>query len=549
MNKKFLMLLCGAFITSVYIFDTVAQSKSDSLIMRDILLEKDYSPQIENAGKVYQTPELEAIKTNKQAVQFAVSGNPLALDKDYVPLQAAEAKTEFPDQKRWGFVRLGFGNHLDLLGDAQVNIVRQERQRMGINLHSHSFLSLTQPYNRDFAYEDQHFGQINYQYHFNECELRASFVEDFRQWNYLLGGDYDGLQKNQWTSDSHLSLGIASKPWGKDFNYDIMIDGHLFCLGNERNNAHGPIERELTLTTGFSYRIDEVWTASLDLEFRNMGYNSAALKDIFWFDIQPMVSYRWRLWDLSLGLHLSDIIGKESSFKVAGIASASRNLGEHAAFRLSLDGGEKVYAYREGFTVNSYLNPKERLQASFSPVHLNARLQWNPVDMLQLRAEGGYQYLMNMVQFSAVDTSSKKELAFYEVSYLNTNILYTGAGLDFRWGKMLRMSGDFQYLHYGKDIWYTPGLLVDAALEFHPIGNLSLTADYHWSGLRHAPGKNGERLSLHDYHYYAASLTYQIGKVGVFAQCRSYLSPQYGLWNKEHHSGWTLAIIGASYTF
>ena len=63
MNKKYLTLFFCAFIASLSLF---AQNQSDSLIMRDILLEKDYSPQIENAGKVYQTPGTEALNTNKQ---------------------------------------------------------------------------------------------------------------------------------------------------------------------------------------------------------------------------------------------------------------------------------------------------------------------------------------------------------------------------------------------------------------------------------------------------------------------------------------------------
>ncbi|MBO7324791.1 MAG: hypothetical protein J6U57_05165, partial [Bacteroidales bacterium] len=83
MNKNIAIILCTLLISSSFTF---AQNKSDSLIMRDLLLEKDYSPQIENAGKIYQNPATEAIKTNKQEVKFATSANRLSLDKDFVPL-------------------------------------------------------------------------------------------------------------------------------------------------------------------------------------------------------------------------------------------------------------------------------------------------------------------------------------------------------------------------------------------------------------------------------------------------------------------------------
>lgn len=537
MNKKLTIFWCGLLMAG---FTALSQQKSDSLIMRDLLLEKDYSPQIENAGKVYHSPGTEEIQTNKQAVNFATEGHLITLDKDLVPMQMAESKIDFPEQDKPAYLRLGGGTRLNLLADAQVNFIRQERQRLEAQAYVRSL-----PFDKttkDIAVNSVYRGDLRYQYHFNTCALSASLSEDYRNWSNLSN------TQTSWSSDSRMTVGFASKNWGNDFQYAVHADAHLFHFG-KMDIKGSALERELTVNTDLSYRIDDNWKASLDIDIKNVGYEHADLNALFWYDIQPSLSYRWRLWDLALGLHLSDIVGKESPFRVAATASASRSLGENAAFRLSLDGGEKVYSYREGFDINPYLNPKERLQASYSPLHLDAQLVWNPWNMLQLEAQVGYQHLRNMAHFSRVDTIRHISTVNYNSVYTNANVLYAKGGFDFRYGKFLRMSGDVSYRHYDKKLWYAPGLIAHASLEMKPTEALSLTADYHWAGLRYGDYPGYDYVRMTDYYYYALSLSYQWRKWGVFTQCRSLLDPQYKFWNPYTKFNDLVVLIGASYSF
>lgn len=537
MNKKLTIFWCSIMMAGL---GALAQQKSDSLIMRDLLLEKDYSPQIENAGKVYHSPGTEDIKTNKQAVNFATEGHLIALDKDLVPMQVAESKIDFPEQNRAAYVRLGGGTRANILADAQMNLIRQERQRLEAQAYVRSLP--WKKFLQDKAGNSVYRGDVRYQYHFNTCALSASISEEYRHWSSLTN------TQASWSSDSRLGVNFASKNWDKDFSYALGADAHLFHFGNP-DIAGSALERELNIDADLSYRINDKWKASLDIDLRNMGYERAPLSDIFWYDIQPSVLYRWRLWNLGLGLHLSDIIGKDSPFRVAAKASASRSLGEKAAFRLSLDGGENVYSYREGFDINPYLNPKERLQASYSPLHIDAHILWNPLNMLQLEAQVGYQHLRNMAQFSQVDSIKHINDQVFHSSYINTNVLYAKAAFDFRYGKILHMSGDISYRHYDKQVWNCPALMAHASLEVKPMEALSLTADYHWAGLRYGNYIGYDYLRLSDHYYYALSLAYQWKKCGVFAQCRSLLDPQYAFWNNQAKFGDLLVLIGASYTF
>ncbi len=526
MNKKYLTLFFCAFIASLSLF---AQNQSDSLIMRDILLEKDYSPQIENAGKVYQTPGTEALNTNKQPVKFATEGNRIDIDKDYVPMQAAEAKVDFPAQDMFGYVRLGLGN-LSANGHAQLNILRQDRQRLETSLQGHYFPRFTK-YADETFYNNLGKLQVDYQYDFNAFALTASLKENYQTWNrHLAATSNEDIARS---SDSRLQVGIASKPWGNDFNYSILAEAGLFYLDQLKGGLAGRMERELNMAAAFSYQIDDNWTALLDVDFKNTGYSKISLNDLYWFDIQPKATYRWKLWNFALGMHLSDIVGKESSFKVAAIASAERTLGEKAAFSLNIDGGERVYSYRDGFALNPYMTFDERIQASYSPIDAKANILWNPLNELQLRAEGGYQYLQKLAQFDASNLNAA-------LSYLNTNVFYAGAGMDVRYGKMLRLSADVQYRHYDKDVNYLPALQCNAALDFRPIENLSITGTYHCDALRTAAS---------DYHYFAAGINYRLTKRwDIFAQASKRLDPQFGFWQEEGAKA-LVFHVGASYSF
>lgn len=551
MNKKIALILCTLLISSSFTF---AQNKSDSLIMRDLLLEKDYSPQIENAGKIYQNPATEAIKTNKQEVKFATSANRLSLDKDFVPLQAAEAKVDFPAQNKWGYARLGTAG-LRLLGDAQVNILHQERQRLELNWNSH-MQRRPIPLSA-YNFDNHNQASLAYQYHFDRSVLRASLSEAYDSWNYA---DFGYGKQQARSSDSHLQLAWASKPWGKDFNYDIQAESYLFYINPfekiAASDSYTPInekalEYEVDLSAKFSYRIEEDLLAHTQLTFKHLGYGmDSHLNDLYWFDLHPSIDYRWKLWQFSLGAHLSDIIGKESKIKLAATASAARNIGEKAAFQLSIDGGERVFSLRESFHINPYLTTNDRIEALYSPLKAQADIQWNPFDVLQVSAVAGYQHIRNLTQITATKHTQTSPEQNHVINFAfkqqNADIAFVGAGVAFNYTKMFRLSANTRYLHANKDLAYLPTWTIDAALDFRPIEKLSLSMVYHAALQRHIPLENAKQ----HFHGITTCLTYQLSKRwDIFLQTHPYSSKRFMYWNHNYSLVIGRPSLGASYSF
>jgi hypothetical protein len=134
----FLLVLSGLFTMSA-----VAQTDRDSLIRRDLLLEKEYNPMLETAGKIYRVPETEELKTKGTEVRFSLSEAPTLTPGEYVPLRAAEARTYFPAREQKAYVRLGAGYDWSGLGDLQWNILKGSKHLLDLTAwHRSSFMKI-----------------------------------------------------------------------------------------------------------------------------------------------------------------------------------------------------------------------------------------------------------------------------------------------------------------------------------------------------------------------------------------------------------------------
>ena len=121
-----LALLCSV--------QALAQTNQDTLIQRDLILEKDYVPVIESTDKLLILPETEPLTQKKRNADFSLSGSPAPLKGVYVPLPAPTLITEYPASKKWGYFSFAGGSKTAFLGDAQVNLLRQSKQTLDVRL-------------------------------------------------------------------------------------------------------------------------------------------------------------------------------------------------------------------------------------------------------------------------------------------------------------------------------------------------------------------------------------------------------------------------------
>lgn len=605
MKKNTRYFLAGIF--SLLALSLSAQAAQDSLIRRDLMIEKEYNPMLETAGKIYRVPETEDLRTKETEVRFSLSEAPTLTPGEYVPLRAAEARSYFPAREQKAYVRLGAGYHWATLGDAQWTILKGPRHLLDLTAwHRSSFGKVTlQP---DLAARAKHVDSrlgLNYQWHLNSAEFKAGLSERFYAWNYygrywsnlpLQNRDSLVVPDMQWFSDTKLSLGIESKPWDKAFDYALNVDAHYFRLGKalakDSLAGAGPAETELDANLVLNYQINDKLGIGLESRVRalfyqreassqrfsladHMQYDPAfpAFNDVpanaFWLEINPHATYTLGLWDFGLGFRLSYLGGQK--LLIAPTASVNRPLGNWAKFNFEIEGGQRFYSYREGLELNSYLDPSIRLLPEYSPVALRGALQIKPLSGLNMTAFTGYSFTRDVAMFYnalPVDSGGLNHLSYsrlFMANYVKMNKLYLGLGFNYAYKKTLNLSGKFSYNHYivssdnvktdlllssnARRPWHKPAFEAEALLNLTPTDQTAFFVSYHWEGTRFAPDYFNAYRRLPDIHYLSLGGSYEITRrLGVFLHLNNVLNQFYEVWNAYPSQGFT-AVAGASYSF
>lgn len=544
---------------------------ADSLIRRAILLEKEYIPTIENAGKIYQSPGQETVKTNKEKIVFALDGHPTEANKEIVPLRAAEARTHFPDLQKRGYLRVGGGNHFAFLGDGQLNILRQSRQTLDLNLWHRS---------QSVPAQDNHWNsdnrlQLNYKLHLGYSELEAGIAERFGSWHYYSDAPNPAaaqIPDNQWSSDTRVFVSMKSKPWDKTVDYSVQIEEHLFRLGTATTLGQpaGPTEAETHAQARLAWHFQDDWTAAIDGQVRYLGYLNSpyALGNRLWFELHPEIEYQWGYWQMALGARVSNGDG----LKAALTASAQRDLGEKAAAGIFVDGGEKFYSYREGLLMNPYLSPDLRLETQYSPFILHADLWWRPLENCMFSPQMGFRTTQDMPLFynvsPAIGTSGTKQASkLFGTAPVDASQWYVALRADVALYQMCHLNADIRYNHYhayrtqesdalanllanaGSHLWYKPNLEANLEIEVKPTERIALQAEYYWGGSRYAYTENEDCQRLDDLHLLSATCSYKVNaQIGAFASVWNLLNRRTEVWNRYASYG-TTGVVGVSFSF
>lgn len=569
----------------------LAQTK-DSLIHRDLVLEKDYEPSIQSAGKIDIRPEIEALNNQGTKVQFALSETPSKAETEYQPLRAARTKTYYPAQDQKGYLRLGVGNHWSFLGDAQWTALRGPKQDLDLALWHRSAFGKIDLGDRQTNMKDADSRlQANYKLHLNTAVFKASLSNQLHFWNYYgsqQNTEYRSLPELQQSNHARLSLSLESKAWDRAFHYAIYSDGNLFSLRNALSSyipsgLFGKIsEWEWNAGIHAGYQLNEEWNLGLNGDFKQLSYQSSSnvqpdLSNLSWMELFPKISYQWNTWHFALGSRIAFSNSREA--KLSPFASAEKTLGEKACFDAQIDGGQNVYSYREGFSINPYIESYKRIRPEYRPFSIAGRLHWKPFPYLRLTPFGGYALTKDAVQFylrnlylTALGDCVNQ---LFSMQYVTENHAYAGIKLSAAYQELFSLDTEFSYHTYRSKnaddsydyAWYKPRYQLDARLRFHPLEKWTLSADCHWRAGRRAVSINNYLddsfvaytavpslanttiSSLDDLLLLSAELQYTLHRrCHLFVQLNNLLNQSYEIWEGCPSFGFT-AMAGASISF
>ena len=113
----------------LFVGTTLSLHAQDSIIDRNVTVEREYKPVIQDAGKINSVPEVLEQTVEKAAPTYSEFNLPLNAGFNIHTLPAAELKNEKRDSKG-GFARFGFGSNVNTLADFAYPIVKNADTRL-----------------------------------------------------------------------------------------------------------------------------------------------------------------------------------------------------------------------------------------------------------------------------------------------------------------------------------------------------------------------------------------------------------------------------------
>lgn len=262
MNK---LIFFSALMMAAPVLSLAQQSEID----RNVTVEREFQPVIEDAGKITTLPEILEPAATRQRVDYAELFHPLPLGRylQSLPMTAYEAEQR---KRQESFVRLGLGNYWNTLGELTLPVLKKEKDRLDLNVdHLGTFGK------RKFAQTN---AGVEYNHLFKTTELLASAGVSHRFFNYYGSGfTFDGkaLAPDSLTGgvadetqfSYHAQLGFRSMPDQLNFRHKgtIRYDGF--------HTEPGWNEQLVTVQYGFSSLLKEN-RYGVDFDLKNMTYQA-----------------------------------------------------------------------------------------------------------------------------------------------------------------------------------------------------------------------------------------------------------------------------------
>ncbi|HET9570301.1 MAG TPA: hypothetical protein VFP20_02695 [Bacteroidales bacterium] len=601
-SKIFALTGCLLFATLIATAAKTTKPKTttvvkDSVPYSDGSVDRKFQPVLVPVERILVLPGLEQQKETKQTMVFSIVESPASLKGEYNPLPAAGIQQEFPANHQIGYVRLGVGNHRAFLGDVQLNLLRASTQSFDVNFsHRSIFGEVLFPSGEinDAYHSENNFG-MNYRASMNKTVLEASLGERFNFWNNY--GKWNApvadtlkIPGGQWSTDGSFTIGLKSKDLENPVSWAVKSEGHLFRLGNGVSSStnipivnKGGAENEIKLSGFLNYDLSNLLQLGVDAKIRNFSYrlpasykidaNQAALATQFedrgYLELTPNATFFYRNWRFKGGFKLSLPSLISESVRPNLIASAITPLGRKVVLSLTLDGGVEPMSYREGISMNPWLDPAIRLRSVWKPYDVKGNLDFRPISNLRVSAEFGMNTLIdapfftNALPWTAGINNAQGHL--FAVEYMTSTQLHVEINGEYSIENLLTILGSIRTNTFtnssentnvdnllaanGRKAWYMPGVEARLRADVHPVDKLTVFADYRLEALRYAPTLTTFSSKMDPINDLSFGANYKISKeVGILMHVNNLLDQRYQVYYGYPVHGFT-ALVGGSVSF
>ena len=546
MNKKIIISIIGLILTA----NIIAQNNDTTIIDRNVNIEKEYIPEIEPAES--QKFNIKTQEPNIPEAQFNYStyASDVQPSSNFYPLEAQEQAKPKRTSLKKGYAELGFGYpinwsaelfyplynkkstnfdfHLDHTGlyTNTIQLIQTDLDiilRQGINKNNQ--LNAAISYNNDYYnyYGDEiKFDTLPQIIHHAKALIGMQSTNRMNGWGYRANLHYNGMflhympiNEHRIILDSEISKVLGKKP----------LNIGLFADINILNTQFPTLDTQLSTTAVIGL------LPSYDIVLDNLKFH--------------------------LGAKAYFSINKGQIFNAMPDVTINYNEGKTLSIYAGITGDYQIHTLSSTLEHCRYFNPYSTGIAlnTYTPADFFAGFRLKPfLEGLMVDAHVNYKFVYNDYFIrNVIDSVSNNYFNIFTADFSNTQILSTGARVNYNHQNKYVAHAGFKYNHYTvADSTLTmvnrPSWEIEVGTEMTPIKGLSINADF-YTGLGYKAILPTEVINLPNHFDLNIGAAYTFHEqCTVFARFNNIINSKYQYFYGYENIGFN-CLFGLKITF
>ncbi len=517
------------FVASFFQLDAQTNDKN-------VTVEKEYKPVIQDAGKINQTPKTLEPNVVKLDAKYSEFNLPLPPDNKIYPIPSAELEHRHKKNEREAFARIGLGNGINSLAEFSLPIISKEDILLDLKLNhlgnfsskTHSktnlALSLDKYYKNVDIYGGVGGGHEFFKYYGNNYNYGAAGSDinkiDLSALNLLYANnlyteqdlyrisrtaqsfklsDIAGLPTNETFWRFNTFFGVKSLAQDAEVKYNAEVKFQSF------DSKYGLTENIIDTKGGFS-TIAGNNRAGIDVDLMYLMYKKGSSTSLlnFWdayavFVMNPYYSIDRDDFNIRLGVKSSFSFVYGKAFNPSPDISAEwRVVPKLLALYAGAAGDYKVNTLNSMFAENPYLFTDLRVEDTYTPLNFYGGVKLKPFNNLLIDGFINYkiidnQYFFVNKEYMATTVTAPDSIIFtnrFNVIYSGANLLKIGVRANYNISNFMNFEIMGAYnswtLATGDPAWNKPKFEASMNTDLKITNNLSVAANVFFESERYA---------------------------------------------------------------
>ena len=524
--------------------------QTEKNLNREMTLEREYDPSVQDASKVNTLPEIKEPVVTKMVIDYASYTVPAIPAQEISLLPPGKIMTQIDYNKRRGYFNFGGGTHLNLNGDLGYHILNDDINKLNIWVSHRStngknkYLQVDQ---KQKAKLNDNIGGINFDHTFQYLTLNMGLKYAYSAFNYYgipevssissadlsssiesLGVDRD---KDQVLQTVQAQVGVTSKE-NDAMRYHVQLGYTNFSRKySQYIDVDGVRQHAFNLDLDFHAPFDGDKCIGIAGNFNYFNYSNEGEKDPYYYHfdshlqgtLTPYFKVDAEDWRLKIGANVMLITGDDKKFTASPDIEFAYTVANKTELYAQATGGLIANSPYQISQENRYINPSLNVLTSRRNVDALLGIKSAAAGSFWFDLFAGYQYTKNDVffipaYFSSVMADFGNAL---DVDQANSQHLLVGLNMKYSFQQLVDLHLKGIYNHWSishEDEYYEqissaypagndekhkaygkPEFELNAGITVRPTSKITALMDYNLLTNRYTPQvkmKNINELNL-----------------------------------------------------